>query len=635
MGDGAINQGAVHESMNLAALWKLPIIYIIENNEYSMGTTIARSSAGDPLTKRAGAFDMAAIQANGMDIDDVRAKTFEAVSLARTESQPTLMEIKTYRYFGHSMSDPGNYRSKDEIEKRRKNDPIELYKAAPDRAEGRHGGKPQRHRRGSLPPRRRPPTISPRAAPSPNSSTVFEDIFRPEDQNPEFRPEPRKPARRIHPPPIFPDLTGDYPMPTLTYREALNEALSEEMERDDKVFLMGEEVAEYNGAYKVSQGLLDKFGPKRVIDTPISETGFTGPGHRRGHVRPAPGHRVHDLELLARRLRPDRQQRGAGPLHVGRPVLRPDRPARFLRRRPAGRRDPFAHAGKLVRQRPGAHRHHARVSRRREGPAQERDPQQQPGLLPREREALRLQGRGARGRAPHRHRQGPRAARRAATSPSSATAARPIARSTPRSAGEAGHLVARSSTCARSSRSISPPSPPRSPRPIASSSSRKTSRSPVGARRSPTRCSANCFDDLDAPVHRLTSLDVPQPYNGRLEQAVLPERGAHRRRGQGSPGGNERPEQDASAGRHRRPLAGAMPLSMWSGPSRPEIPLRSLSSRIIPRSRRSLARKSRPGRAYDALLVTHAHSDHFEDVVPLLKDDPKLKAIASSRSAAG
>ena len=129
MGDGAINQGAVHEAMNLAALWKLPIIYIIENNEYSMGTCIARSSAGDPLTKRAGAFDMAAIQANGMDIDDVRAKTFEAVSLARTESQPTLMEIRTYRYFGHSMSDPGHYRAKEEIEARRKSDPIELYKA--------------------------------------------------------------------------------------------------------------------------------------------------------------------------------------------------------------------------------------------------------------------------------------------------------------------------------------------------------------------------------------------------------------------------------------------------------------------------------------------------------------------------
>ena len=190
MGDGAINQGAVHESMNLAALWKLPIIYIIENNEYSMGTTIARSSAGDPLTKRAGAFDMAAIQADGMDIDDVRAKTFEAVSLARTESQPTLMEIRTYRYFGHSMSDPGHYRSKEEIEARRQSDPIELYKTrlleqkvateeslnaldeeAMAQAQAAYDFAEQ--------------------SPEPELETVFEDIFAPEDQIAEFRPDLR------------------------------------------------------------------------------------------------------------------------------------------------------------------------------------------------------------------------------------------------------------------------------------------------------------------------------------------------------------------------------------------------------------------------------------------------------------
>jgi pyruvate dehydrogenase E1 component alpha subunit len=190
MGDGAINQGAVHESMNLAALWKLPIIYIIENNEYSMGTTIARSSAGDPLTKRAGAFDMAAIQANGMDIDDVRAKTFEAVSLARTESQPTLMEIRTYRYFGHSMSDPGNYRSKEEIEARKQSDPIELYKA--------------RLLEQKIATEESLSAIDEEAlalaqaaydfaehSPEPELDTVFEDIFTPEDQIAEFRPDLR------------------------------------------------------------------------------------------------------------------------------------------------------------------------------------------------------------------------------------------------------------------------------------------------------------------------------------------------------------------------------------------------------------------------------------------------------------
>jgi len=190
MGDGAINQGAVHESMNLAALWKLPIIYIIENNEYSMGTSIARSSAGDPLTKRAGAFDMAAIQANGMDIDDVRARTFEAVSLARTESLPTLMEIRTYRYFGHSMSDPGHYRSKGEVQARRQSDPIELYKVrlleqkvATEESLDALDEEVMAQAQAAYDFAER--------SPEPELETVFEDIFAPEDQIAEFQPKIR------------------------------------------------------------------------------------------------------------------------------------------------------------------------------------------------------------------------------------------------------------------------------------------------------------------------------------------------------------------------------------------------------------------------------------------------------------
>jgi pyruvate dehydrogenase E1 component alpha subunit len=188
MGDGAINQGGVHEAMNLAALWKLPIIFIIENNEYSMGTCLARSSAGEPLTKRASAFDMAAIQANGQILDDVRAKTFEAVSLARTESLPTLMEIRTYRYFGHSVSDPGKYRSKDEVAARRKDDPIDLYKALllKDKIVTEE----------SLDALDEEVTAQAQAAfdfaeksPEPEIETVFEDIFAPEDQIAEFRPD--------------------------------------------------------------------------------------------------------------------------------------------------------------------------------------------------------------------------------------------------------------------------------------------------------------------------------------------------------------------------------------------------------------------------------------------------------------
>jgi pyruvate dehydrogenase E1 component alpha subunit len=190
MGDGAINQGAVHESMNLAALWKLPIIYIIENNEYSMGTSISRSSAGDPLTKRAGAFDMAAIQADGMDLDDVRAKTFEAVSLARTESQPTLMEIKTYRYFGHSMSDPATYRSKDEVADRRKSDPIEIYKARLIQQKVTTAENIEALDAEVTAQAQAAYDFAEQSA-EPEIETVFEDIFAPEDQIFEFRPEPR------------------------------------------------------------------------------------------------------------------------------------------------------------------------------------------------------------------------------------------------------------------------------------------------------------------------------------------------------------------------------------------------------------------------------------------------------------
>lgn len=127
LGDGAVNQGAVHEAYNLAALWSLPVVFIIENNRYSMGTSQARSSAGNPLTKRALAFDMDADSVEGNDLYEVRAKTALALERAYAEKRPTLLEMHTYRYRGHSMSDPDQtYRDKNEIECYRKaHDPIE------------------------------------------------------------------------------------------------------------------------------------------------------------------------------------------------------------------------------------------------------------------------------------------------------------------------------------------------------------------------------------------------------------------------------------------------------------------------------------------------------------------------------
>jgi len=129
MGDGAVNQGAVHEAYNLAALWDLPVVFIIENNMYSMGTSQKRSSAGEPLAKRADGYDMAWDMCNGNVLYEVREKTATAIKRAHEESKPTLLEVFTYRYRGHSAADPDNtYRDKQEIQDYKENrDPITLF----------------------------------------------------------------------------------------------------------------------------------------------------------------------------------------------------------------------------------------------------------------------------------------------------------------------------------------------------------------------------------------------------------------------------------------------------------------------------------------------------------------------------
>lgn len=128
LGDGAVNQGAVHESYNLAALWQLPVIFVIENNGFSMGTSQVRSSSGE-LAKRAEGYNMAWDVCDGHDIYTVREMMDKYLTLAREKSQPAIIEIRTYRYRGHSVSDPdNNYRRKSDIEEyRRTKDPIQTF----------------------------------------------------------------------------------------------------------------------------------------------------------------------------------------------------------------------------------------------------------------------------------------------------------------------------------------------------------------------------------------------------------------------------------------------------------------------------------------------------------------------------
>ncbi len=128
-GDGATNQGQVYESFNMAQLWKLPAIYIIENNQYAMGTSIERSSSTTDLSQRGASFGIPGEQVDGMDVLAVRDAVAKAVKRAREGDGPYILEVKTYRYRGHSMSDPAKYRSKEEVDEVKKTrDPIDHIK---------------------------------------------------------------------------------------------------------------------------------------------------------------------------------------------------------------------------------------------------------------------------------------------------------------------------------------------------------------------------------------------------------------------------------------------------------------------------------------------------------------------------
>ncbi|HEX4900315.1 MAG TPA: pyruvate dehydrogenase (acetyl-transferring) E1 component subunit alpha [Pyrinomonadaceae bacterium] len=128
-GEAAVNQGAFHESLNIAQLWKLPCIYICENNQYGMGTSLQRAMSLHDISQKACAYEMAAEFVDGMDVLAVREATARAVERARKDYLPTLIEVRTYRFMGHSMSDPGNYRTRAEIEKYQERDPLKVFVA--------------------------------------------------------------------------------------------------------------------------------------------------------------------------------------------------------------------------------------------------------------------------------------------------------------------------------------------------------------------------------------------------------------------------------------------------------------------------------------------------------------------------
>lgn len=311
-GDGATNTGSFHESLNMGAtmLCGLPIVYICENNLYGMSVPFNQRSvecAGQAskitdVYARAESYGMPGEAIDGMDVLEVKEAVGRAIKRARNGEGPSLIETKTYRWYGHSSSDQRIYRTREEEAEWKKKDPLTVLrqklldlKMVTERELDAVEAKAER-------------TIEEATkfaldSPYPDVSELYDDVYVPVDkaklaagikaeQPIVARVREAEDAIRVYarelakgdPKAALPKLRADatkefeakYGMPVITYGQALIEAQREEMKRDESVFIMGEDVGLYGGAYAATRGLYDEFGPRRVIDTAISEAAIVG-----------------------------------------------------------------------------------------------------------------------------------------------------------------------------------------------------------------------------------------------------------------------------------------------------------------------------------------------------------------------
>ncbi|MDP6873154.1 MAG: dehydrogenase E1 component subunit alpha/beta [Alphaproteobacteria bacterium] len=256
-GDGASNQGTFHECSNLASIWKLPILFICENNQYALTTSYRDTNSAPQISDRAAGYAMPGVTIDGNDAGEVYTVVGEAVERARRGEGPSLIECMTYRWGQHSMRanlrDP---RPQEEFDAWIARDPIKLLE--------------ERMKAEKTVPRKRVDEIGEQVAQDLETAVAFGAAG--------AEPSVEQMLDAVYAP------HADYAEPgagggrEITYVEALNEAMASEMARDDRVFVMGEDVGQTGGIFGVTKGLWERFGNDRVRDTPITEVGFTGAG---------------------------------------------------------------------------------------------------------------------------------------------------------------------------------------------------------------------------------------------------------------------------------------------------------------------------------------------------------------------
>jgi len=265
-GDGASNTGNFHESLNMAALWDLPLVFVVENNQYAMSVPWKKASKLQSISARAVAYGIPGETVDGMNPLTVRGAVLKAAERARRGEGPSLIECQTYRWFGHSHSDPRAYRTREEENEWKQRDPFKKFredlKIAGILTEAEAEALEQEVNR-----KLETAMQFSEASPEPDPSDLETDVFAPlvwTKQDVEREAVLRQRVRT------------DPNMRQISYSQALVEAMREEMLRDERVFIFGEDVGLYGGAYGATRGLFEEFGEWRVIDTPISEATIGG-----------------------------------------------------------------------------------------------------------------------------------------------------------------------------------------------------------------------------------------------------------------------------------------------------------------------------------------------------------------------